>query len=167
MGLGNTNRCNAMVESHGKDWVVGNWVDNLQSRFGWLRVWEHAAFLIDLKMCCLILSCSLWEVRPTIPTVTMARQLVNYCTLLCWKAGSTVHLSCLQDTDLWWYKQNMVPKRQSMFWLRFLFVFRILLKWGQCTVNTSRLDIFRGQIIPRALNCWIFLDVEVSITCSG
>jgi len=57
-----------------------------------------------------------------------------------------VHFFCLRDTDLWWIIQHVVPKRQSMFWLLFLFVFWISLKWGQCTVDVSRQDIFRGQI---------------------
>jgi len=62
--VGLRNRCNPMAESHDKDWVDGTRVEDLQSHFGWLRSWKHtAAFLIDLGMCCLILSCRLWKVR--------------------------------------------------------------------------------------------------------
>jgi len=29
-----------MAESQDKDWVNGNWDENLQSRFVWMRIWE-------------------------------------------------------------------------------------------------------------------------------
>jgi len=63
-----------------------------------------------------------------------------------------VHLSYLRDTDFWWCKEHVVPKRQNMFWLQCLFVFQISLKWGQCMEDASRLDIFQGQIL---LGHWI------------
>jgi len=78
-----------------------------------------------------------------------------------------VHLSCLRDTNLWYYKQHVVPRLQSRFWLQFLFVCQILLKWGQCRVDWTFFGHFSGPNFTGALNCWIFLDMEVLITCWG
>jgi len=50
------------------------------------------AFLIDLGTCCLILSCSLLRYTTYIPTVTVARKLINYITLL--KGRKYIFLVC-------------------------------------------------------------------------
>jgi len=68
-----------IAESQDKDWFVGIWVEDLHSHFGWMRVWKHAAFLIDFGVSCLILSCSLWEVQPTF---WLSQWQENYITLL-------------------------------------------------------------------------------------
>ena len=53
-----------MAESEARDWVLV-WVEDLHRRAGSKRFWEEEQERIDLGTCCLILSCSLWEVRPT------------------------------------------------------------------------------------------------------
>ena len=53
-----------MAESEAKDWVLV-WVEDLHRRAGSKRFWEKEQERIDLGTCCLILYCSLWEVRPT------------------------------------------------------------------------------------------------------
>ena len=40
-------------------------VEDLHRRAGSKRFWEEEQERIDLGTCCLILSCSLWDVRPT------------------------------------------------------------------------------------------------------
>ena len=41
------------------------WVEDLYKRARSKRFWEEKQEWIDLRTCCLILSCSLKEVRPT------------------------------------------------------------------------------------------------------
>ena len=53
-----------MAESEARDWVLV-WVEDLHRRTGSKRFWEEEQEWIDLGTCCLILSCSLWEIRPT------------------------------------------------------------------------------------------------------
>ena len=52
-----------MAESEARDWVLV-WVEDLHRRAGSKRFWEEEQERIDLGTCCLILSCSFWEVRP-------------------------------------------------------------------------------------------------------
>ena len=52
-----------MAESEARDWVLGC-VEDLQWRAGSMRFWKEAQEWIDFGTCCLILSCSVWEVRP-------------------------------------------------------------------------------------------------------
>jgi len=77
-------RYNPLAELQHKDRVVGTWVDDLQSRFGWMCVWEHVAvFLIDLENGDVLFDSVLQPLRSTtnIPTATVARKLVSYVTL--------------------------------------------------------------------------------------
>ena len=53
-----------MAESEARDWVLV-WVEDLHRRAGSKRFWEEEQERIDLGTSCLILSCSLWEVRLT------------------------------------------------------------------------------------------------------
>ena len=53
-----------MAESEARDWVLV-WAEDLHRRAGSKRFWEKEQERIDLGTCCLILSCSLWEVWPT------------------------------------------------------------------------------------------------------
>ena len=41
------------------------WVEDMHQRAESKRFWEEEQQWIDLRTCCLILSCSLWEVWPT------------------------------------------------------------------------------------------------------
>ena len=52
-----------MTESEARDLLV--WVEDLHRRAGSKRFWEKEQERIDLGTSCLVLSCSLWEVRPT------------------------------------------------------------------------------------------------------
>ena len=52
-----------MAESEAKDWVLV-WVEDLHQQAGSKQFWKKEQEQIDLGTC-LILSCSLWEVRPT------------------------------------------------------------------------------------------------------
>ena len=54
-----------MAESEARDWVFLVWVSDLHLRAGSKRFWEKEQERIDLGTSCLILYCSLWEVRPT------------------------------------------------------------------------------------------------------
>ena len=51
-----------MAESKAGDWVLV-WVEDLHRWTGSKRFWEEEREQKDLETCCLILSCSLWEVR--------------------------------------------------------------------------------------------------------
>ena len=53
-----------MAESEARDWVLVR-VKVLHRRAGSKRFWDEELERIDLGTCYLILSCSLWEVRPT------------------------------------------------------------------------------------------------------
>ena len=53
-----------MTESEARDWVLV-WAEDLHRRAGSKRFWEEEQERIDLGTCCLILSSSLWKVRPT------------------------------------------------------------------------------------------------------
>ena len=53
-----------MTESEARDWVLV-WVKDLHQRAGSKRFWEEEQERKDLGTCSLILSCGLWEVRPT------------------------------------------------------------------------------------------------------
>ena len=53
-----------MTESEARDWVLV-WVEGLHRRAGSKCFWEKEQERIDLGTSCLVLSCSLWEVRPT------------------------------------------------------------------------------------------------------
>ena len=53
-----------MAEIEARDWVLV-WVEDLHRRAESKRLWEEEQERIDLGTCCLILSCSIWEVRPT------------------------------------------------------------------------------------------------------
>ena len=52
-----------MAESEARDWVLVL-VEDLHRWAGFKRFWEEEQKRIDLRTCYLILSCSLWEVRP-------------------------------------------------------------------------------------------------------
>ena len=52
-----------MAESEARDWVLV-WMEDLHRRAGSKRFLEEEQERIDLETCCLILFCSLWEVRP-------------------------------------------------------------------------------------------------------
>ena len=45
-------------------WVV-ELVEDLHSQIGRARIWEKLPQWIDFGTCCLILSCSLWEIQLT------------------------------------------------------------------------------------------------------
>ena len=47
-----------MAESEARDWVLV-WVEDLHRPAGSKRFWEAEQERIDLRTCCLILSCSL------------------------------------------------------------------------------------------------------------
>ena len=49
-----------MAESGAKDWVLG-WVEDLHLRAESKHFWKEEQEQIDLEMCCLVLSCSVWE----------------------------------------------------------------------------------------------------------
>ena len=53
-----------MAESEARDWVLV-WVEDLHRQAGSKRFREEEQERIDLGTCGLILSGSLWEVRPT------------------------------------------------------------------------------------------------------
>ena len=67
-----------MTESETRDWVLVC-VEDLHRRAGNKRFWEDEQERIDLGTCCVILSCSLWEVRPTyrLPTCHCYSQYVG------------------------------------------------------------------------------------------
>ena len=56
-----------MAKSETRDWVLIQ-VEDLHRRVESTRFWEEEKDRIDLKKFCLILSYSLWEVRPTVHT---------------------------------------------------------------------------------------------------
>ena len=53
-----------MAETEARDWVLV-WVEDLDRRAGTKSFWEEEQEWIDLETSCLIMFCSLWEVRPT------------------------------------------------------------------------------------------------------
>ena len=77
-----------MAESEARDWVLV-WVGDLHRQAGTKRFWEEEQERIDLGTCCLILSCSLWEVRSTY----RLSQCMRIDKSRCFSAKQAVH-SC-------------------------------------------------------------------------
>jgi len=138
--MGLHKRCNPMAESQ-NNWVVDNWVEDLQSHLVgcvfesmwhfWL-IWRRVVWFCSAAF-------EMYDLHTDCPSGKKIGKLHYFL-----KGRKYIFLVC--GTQIFGGINNMWF--QSMFWLRFLFVFQILLKWGQCTVNANRLDIFQGQILP-------------------
>jgi len=159
--MGLRKRYNPMAESQ-NNWVVGNWVEDLQSVLV-ICVFE-SMWRFWLIWGCVVWFCPAPFEKYDLHTDCHSSKKIG--KLHYFVKRQEVYLSCMWDTDLWWYKHHMVPKRQSMFWLRFLFFFQISLKWGQCTVDASRLEFFSAKYY-RGIELLNFLGNGSLITCLG
>jgi len=137
--------CNPMAESQ-DNWVIGNWVEDLQTRFGSMRIWE--------SMWCfwLIWGCVVWFCPAAFEKYDLhidchsGKKIgtINYITLL--KGRKYIFLVC--GTQIFgginntWFQHGKACYDYG-FYLFFKF------RWRRANVRmvlTSRLDIFQGKV---------------------
>ena len=144
----------------------------LEERANVLRSWETGPWRIALGACCLILCCTLWEVRPTYRLIQWHR---NWQTTLLWcEVGSTSFWAegknCLVvlglPTVLYFKGQSFIwtPRPCSLLNLELSFISRAEKNLLQERKNFAKAQSNRGCVglENRALSFFFFLETTMS-----